>query len=703
MKKRPISLYRLLVCIALSLMVLVSVWACSTESVTSGDGEPGDGVGKKRLTILHMNDIHSHLLGFPNADYTPFTIEDDDTIGGIARVATKVNEIRGARALSAIPVLLLDAGDFTMGTLFHLLEGAAEFGIMNHLGFDALTLGNHEFDWLPSGTATIASHAGDLPVEATNMDITDPLDPGAQALQDLIDQGKILPHTVLTLMGSLKVGLFGLMGEDADGVIFKPDPDIYPLTFRDRIEAANETVSYLREEEGVDIVICVSHSGVDSSDHTQGEDPELAAAVPGIDVIISGHTHTYMPDPVMIGSTIIVQAHCYAQHLGILDLERTGDVWGVSSYEYVKIDDSIPGDAATQALVEGYIDDVDVVLEEILGEDGPGFRDAIAETGFDLKKTYGQEHTLGNLVTDAIRWSVDQLAGDPEDTVDFSVESDGVIRDSILKGSEGRILTSDAFRVVPLGYDPISDSAGYPLLAFYLYGEEIHKAVLVDAFAPLLNNSDYWLSFSGLQFTHASVAVLNVWQCHDLDDPACTDRTPVENNRNALYKVAVNYYVALNIENMKEISGGLIDVVPRDKDGIPLDSLTDAVVYKSPGEPLRQWEGFLDFLDSFADTDGDGIPNISLRYATPEGRIVDVCFIATAAYGTPFEPKVQLLRDFRDKILKKCPLGPEIIDVYYTFGGSLSEPVARNEWLQALVRVLLLPVLGFVKCLLWLV
>jgi len=651
-----------------------------------------------RVTIMHTNDMHSHFLGSPSTDYSPLSTGDDVTIGGIARVAAKVKEIRTARETAGIPTLLLDAGDFSMGTLFHLLEGEADMGVMNLLGYAAATLGNHEFDWLPAGAAQIVQHAAGLPVLATNMEVTDPSDPGAQALQDLIDAGAILPYTVLDLFNGMKVGLFGLMGDDADGVIFKEDTLTYPLTFSDMVAAATSTVTQLRDVEGVDLVVCLSHAGMDEEDPTQGEDPDLARAVTGIDVIISGHTHTEITAPVVVNGTVIVQAKAYTKKLGVLDLELAKSGVNVLSYEFVTIDDTIPGDVETQTLVQSYIDRLDL---EILGPLGFAFADPVAETDFDLSKTYGEEHALGNLVTDALVWSANQVLADPADPVVFAVESDGVIRDTILAGTTGRINASDAFRVVPLGLDPQSGSAGYPVLSFYLTALDIRKAAAVDCFAPLLNNSDYWLSYSGMRFTKAAVALLDIWQCNDSSDPDCTDRTPIPKDE-TLYRVAVNYYVALNIERMKEISGGLIDVVPRDQAGDPLASLTDAIVYEAPGDPLTQWEGFLAFLASLPDTDTDGIPNIPLRYAGPEGRIVDICFIASAAYGTPYEERIDVLREFRDKVLVKNGLGKKVVDAYYECGKSLNEPLVMCDGLRFAVRILLLPLIGIAKTILWL-
>ncbi|MBT4027331.1 metallophosphoesterase, partial [Desulfobacula sp.] len=114
---------------------------------------------KNEISILHTNDLHSHFLGFsPNKDYTPQTLSDDETIGGYARIATMIKKIKDQ---SDGPVLVLDGGDFLMGSFFHMLsrEKAFELDLMGKMGYDAVTLGNHEFDLKPEGLAQILNTA----------------------------------------------------------------------------------------------------------------------------------------------------------------------------------------------------------------------------------------------------------------------------------------------------------------------------------------------------------------------------------------------------------------------------------------------------------------------------------------------------------------------------------------------------------------
>ena len=611
-----------------------------------------EGYPNNRVVLMHTNDMHSHMQGMPNHGYNPSKL-GDGTTSGIARIGTLIKERRASANQNGIPVLLLDAGDFMMGTLFQLLNGAAETGIRNYLGYDAVTLGNHEFDFLPEGASRIVQYALDagVPVLASNLNVVDNSDAGAKKLEEFIESGRIQRYMVLDLPNGIKAGLFGLMGENAAEVIFRPDPENYPLEFASMADTARYYVDILRNHEQVDIVICLSHAGVKSSDHAQGEDPDLAREVQGIDVIISGHTHTNMPEPVRIGNTTIVQAYAYGQRLGVLDLQRVGTNWEIYSYDYYTIDDTILGDEGTQEIVDGYIDQIDA------GPLSPSytFREEIAESAFPLTKHAGQEHNLGDLESDGIRWMVDQVQGNPRDTVDFAVQSDGVIRAQYFPAETGFIDVSDAFRMVPLGLDPFAVVAaaqaedaetyldsGYPLVAFYIYGHELKQTLEVNATVyPLLNDSDYWLSVSGLKYTYNPdgfpfFRVKKIWQCLDSPevDPSCSNAVEVDTGRanRTLYKVATNYYMLTNIRLMKEKSLGILNVEPKNRWGFKIRDFSDALVKPVTGvsswcstlEPggCQEWKGWLAFLAHFPDTNGDGVPDIPAVYENPMGRIV---------------------------------------------------------------------------------
>src|SRR5581483_1244252 len=188
-------------------------------------------------------------------------------------------------------------------------------GFMQALGYDATTIGNHELDWTPAGLAAILQAAVTkqvkVPILASNMHFSaDNPDAGAapdggavdDPLRTLVNTTGIIKPKLVKTYGTVKVGFFGLLGADAVTVT----PQAAPLTFDKISDAAKRMVKELRETDNVDIVIALSHSGIDHNG--KGEDADLATAVPGIDIIISGHTHDTLAQPAIVNKTVIVTA-----------------------------------------------------------------------------------------------------------------------------------------------------------------------------------------------------------------------------------------------------------------------------------------------------------------------------------------------------------------------------------------------------------
>ena len=235
--------------------------------------------GKRTFTILHTNDMHSAFIGMgPAADYSPFTLNDDTTRGGYARMGALIAKRKEARKGQG-PVLVLDAGDYSMGTAFAAAsrEIGGELQLMSRMGYDATTFGNHETDLGPDGLGkaiSVAARAGHVPaVLASNSDFSKD-DATLTDLQRLAKEGVIRRHLVIE-RGGIRFGLFGVLGKEAQ---------IYTsggaVTFADPIETAKEMVKVLRETEKVDVVIALSHGGVTKGKdgrYTEGEDVEPAA------------------------------------------------------------------------------------------------------------------------------------------------------------------------------------------------------------------------------------------------------------------------------------------------------------------------------------------------------------------------------------------------------------------------------------------
>ena len=267
--------------------------------------------GKRTFTILHTNDLHSNLLGLsPAADYTPFTLSDDKTRGGFARLATLIAQRKAARQAQG-PVLILDAGDYSMGTAFAaaIRETGGELQLLSRMGCDATTFGNHDFDLGPDGTAqaiAVAAKAKRLPAMVAANTTFAASDPTLTGLQALAKAGTLRRYVVIE-RGGLRFGIFGVLGKEA--MFYTGGAGA--VKFTDPVETAREVVKTLRETEKVDVVIALSHGGMTKGADgrfVDGEDVQLPKAVPGIDVVIGAHSHTELHEAMIVnGRTPVVQ------------------------------------------------------------------------------------------------------------------------------------------------------------------------------------------------------------------------------------------------------------------------------------------------------------------------------------------------------------------------------------------------------------
>ncbi|MBW1890229.1 MAG: bifunctional metallophosphatase/5'-nucleotidase [Deltaproteobacteria bacterium] len=576
---------------------------------------------EQRLTILHTNDLHSHFLGFsPNEDYTPLVVNNDKTIGGWARIASVIKSEKAARDN---PVLVLDAGDFLMGSLFHMVsrEVALELMIMKEMGYDVITLGNHEFDLKPEGLARIIESAAGkskIPAIVSSNLIFNDTDDRDDLLEEQFELGRIKPYVVRQKDG-LKIGLFGLVGEDAASVA----PFAKPVTFGDMVETSKEIVKELREKEQVDLVICLSHSGLDE-DPSKSEDLLLAREVPGIDIIVSGHTHTRLPKPIVENNTIIVQAWAYGKQVGVLDVVLTPAGLKLDNYEYVSINDTIQGDKHIHDIIS---DAVEVVNEKVLQSYGLKFDQVLVETAFDLYLRE-QESNLGNLITDATRWAVDRAEYDPDDPatrVVLSIQSNGVIRDDILKGETGAVTVSDLFRTVPLGIG-WDGTMSYPLVSFYVTASELKKTLEILTTVYRMKGSDYFLQLSGVKMTYNPRRMLfdRVTNILIENDKGDFDPLDYSNANSKRYKAVTNIYNATFLKVIGGFTSGILTIVPKDKAGNPIEDLTKARVdgdTQRPGiQEIKDWTALMDYVRTFGDSNGNGIPDIPEKYRSLEGR-----------------------------------------------------------------------------------
>jgi 5'-nucleotidase len=258
------------------------------------------GLDNKHLTILHTNDVHSYIDPFPaNHPKNP-------NMGGVARRAAMIEMIRKENP----NVLLLDAGDIFQGTpYFNYYGGELEFKLMSMMKYDAATLGNHDFDNGIDGFYSQLPHASFEFVSA-NYDF-----------RNTVLDGKVKPYTILHKNG-IKVGVFGL-GIGLDGLVDKKN---YKETvYHEPVSVAQDVVRILKQEKKCDLVICLSHLGYKYKDEPDKIcDLKLAGLTQDIDLIIGGHTHTFLDKPTVlknaIGQDVLVnQVGCYGVNLGRID------------------------------------------------------------------------------------------------------------------------------------------------------------------------------------------------------------------------------------------------------------------------------------------------------------------------------------------------------------------------------------------------
>ncbi|MDZ7738600.1 MAG: bifunctional UDP-sugar hydrolase/5'-nucleotidase [Bacteroidales bacterium] len=574
-----------------------------------------------KLVILHTNDLHSRLDGYaPSLEYTPLITGDDNTEGGFSRLAAIINR---ERAENPDNTLVLDAGDFLMGTIFHYMEEYKPFQLplMKEMGYDAVALGNHEFDYGPERIAHIISNSravADIPqLLLGNVDF-DNKDSGDDSFQDLFNKD-IIKRRIILEKGGFKTGVFSLLGEDADEVA----PFAAPLSFDKNIRTARKISKELKAE-GCDLIICLSHSGLEKDDDGQwtGEDVKLAEKVDDIDIIISGHTHSMLDDPLIINNTVIVQTGSYGRYIGKLEISMDKGTVGLIDYSLIPVDDNVRGDAAVQTRIDYQKELISGKLYSITG-----YRvdDSIVSTGFELTcDEYGnlEQSNLGPLVADAIYGYVN--SGTDEGT-DIAMVAAGVIRDRVEPGIQ---TTQDIFRVMSLGSGR-DDVPGYPLARVYVSGKELKRVLEILLVAWKSTPSNYCY-YSGLEVKYdpdrgllrkiSSISIKN----------GNGEMIPVDLSRNndALYSIAANSYMLEFIGIIQKMTFGLIRVKPKDINGNEISDMSTAVIdfdSKAPGvQEGKEWLALLNYLSSMKDVDNNGIPDLDPKYENPGLALIPV-------------------------------------------------------------------------------
>ena len=566
----------------------------------------------KQIDVLFTHDTHSHLDSF-----STIVNGEQKEVGGFAKIKTLINE----KKKEDPDTLILDGGDFSMGTLIQTVYDteAAELRMLGYLGYDVTTFGNHEFDYRSQGLANMlkaAKSSGEtLPeIVVCNVDWDSMekagLNDGQKQIQSAFETYGVKDY-VMVQKGDVKIAVVGVFGKDA--LECAPTCE---LSFKDPVEAVKKTVEEIKKNEEADMIACVSHGGT-WEDESKSEDELLAKAVPDLDLIISGHTHSELQEAIQHGNTYIVSCGEYGRNLGSLSMTQNSDGrWDLSSYELIPVSEDVKADKATQERIDALMDTVDT---NYLADFGYTRKEVLAQNDveFNSLEEMGTEHkelNLGDIMADAYVYAVENSEYYDGDPVDVAVVPSGTVRDTYTKGD---ITVEDVYNSFSLGIGK-DGVAGYPLINAYLTGKELKLVAEVDA-----SISDFMttarLYCSGLNFTYnPHRMILNkVTDCYLTR--ADGERTEIEDDK--LYHVVTDLYTGQMLGSVMKMSYGLLSLEPKDKDGNPIENLEDHAVMEGNKE-LKAWDAIARYMQSFDDADGDGIANVSEYYATTHDRKV---------------------------------------------------------------------------------
>ena len=410
------------------------------------------------VTVIHVNDSHSNLLPFADGGF-----------GGIARMASVV----GLWKMTEPNPVALHGGDFFVGSLmFNTYFGVPELQILNSIGFDALQLGNHEFDAGPEqlgGILAMAEIDSSFDIICSNA-----LNTAAVPTLDSI----IRPYAIET-RGDLKIGIFGMTTPEAN-LISNPAPVFIDTNL---VQIAFQQIQALKGE-GCQVVIMLSHLGL-------ALDMQLAGYLSGCDLIVGAHSHDLLQDILYINNIPIVQAGSYYHYAGKIRLVYDGNSTSVLDYTVQEITDQVPEEPTIAGILESLKLGVQAQYEPVIGDP---YRTIsyVASDHYAYPQNLDRLDTpMGNLITAALYDYV------PE--ADCAIEANGHLVEGIYTGP---LTPADLFRTYSYGYDA-SDGLGFRLASFDIYGAELLGAMnaLNGFIVPEFGYYDYLLQSCNLSFS----------------------------------------------------------------------------------------------------------------------------------------------------------------------------------------------------------
>ena len=582
----------------------------------------------------------------PAADYTPFTLNDDQTIGGFARLATLIDQRREARTDEG-PVLVLDAGDYSMGTAFGgaIRDTGAELQLLSQMGYDATTFGNHDFDLGPDGLGKaidVAAKAGRLPPLVSSNANFEADDEALADLQRQVEEGLIRRYIVIERDG-VRFGIFGVLGKEAVAFTSGAGGRFVSSTISSR--NSKETVEILRNEENVDVVICLSHGGIEKGEdglYSSGDDVHLPEEVPGIDVVIGSHSHVALDQAITVnGRTPVVQAGKYGEYLGELVITLDGDTLTVDSYQLIPVDDTIQGDMAISDEIDKF---KHIVTEVMFASRGYSIDQPLAVAPRDLPIPYDDiaaGDLLANLVTDATRHAT---------KADISFTCNALMRTGLNRGKSGVQTVYDVYAVASIGTGVVDRTAGSTLVTGYFTGQEL-KNILEFFLAINPASGELFPRVSGLRFRYdPSRPILDAVTTIEVGNfDEGYQAIDITGQDDQLFSLTCPLQVSPFITGIPKLTEGKLSVVAKNRNGEPLKSSVEAL--EIPGErkstpdlilsqgsvdresivtevendvvqELKEWQAIMDYLVAMPKKSGEKFPTIPVDERASEARAI---------------------------------------------------------------------------------
>lgn len=556
------------------------------------------------ITLLLTSDMHSNI-----AEGTTAYNGNVVLMGGFARLATLIEEQRTENTL------VLDAGDFSMGTLFQTLytTKAPEIALMSKMGYDAIAIGNHEFDMGNEAFLSFLTAAEQYPVPllASNLNAAgdNTVHVGMEE-NPLAEKG--VKNYIIKEVGGKKVGIFSLIGKAASSYVF-----VEEYTFLDPVTYSKEMVKELKAQ-GADAIVLLSHCGTEGEPGST-EDEEIARQVEGIDFILSGHSHSF-EGPIEVGNTVIFSPGANGAYLckAVLTIGPDQNHVTATKEDMLPVHPDIKPDSAMQQLVEGFEKDIQTDYLDLI-DPNLTMKTPIAYAPFTTEDMNTIHATLGNyragdIITDSFLYALSDLAG--IDDIEVAIEPIGVVRAPFY---EGVLTTSDLYNILSYGTSDGDKRSGSSLGVYYIKGEDFYDLCEVDvSISPMMGGAQ--LFYSGLEYDYVPGRLpFNKVSAVRVLDKASGEFVPVQKER--LYKVAVTTSTANTVSVVGEQSFGLLDIKFYNEDGTPLsnDALSkQMVLYQDENgqeHEIKEWVALTRYLQSFT-PNNEGLPEIPASYET---------------------------------------------------------------------------------------